>query len=370
VKPMDLLEALGELPEEYIVRELDYEPPRKHTAFLVSKPFLAGASTAACLLLIVGLGVGVWSRQQKIQTRPPQETQTTTVTQTETRTETTAQVTTESQTTRKQTETSRKATGTTIVQPEVIVSSTASVLTTIMTVATSIERTTTVAAIQTPLTETVTLTIPVMTTVPTVSIYEWHYGTIPPRGTKYSTANETTQTMITISTELTEPITTMTSETTSPSERLPGFQISEPDSNNIVKINYQNPLSPSPTDFLIYTFSSEVFQITSQSMPMADYQFLRYYYTIESNDGTGFYIMQEERDSFSIEAYADSEITYSPVNGHPGLFYIADGYSFLWWDDGSYKFLIRLKHQSDTEKEEREMMLQLAESLVQTENTL
>ena len=108
MKPMDLLEALGELPEEYIVRELDYKPPRKHTAFLVSNPFLAGVSTAACLLLIVGLGVGVWSRQQKIETRPPQETQTTTVTETETRTETTAQVTTESQTTRIQTGTSKK----------------------------------------------------------------------------------------------------------------------------------------------------------------------------------------------------------------------------------------------------------------------
>ena len=115
MKPMDLLEALGELPEEYIVRELDYEPPRKHTAFLVSKPFLAGASTAACLLLIVGLGVGVWSRQQKIETRPPQETQTTTVTQTETRTETTAQVTTESQTTGKQTEESTKKPETTTI---------------------------------------------------------------------------------------------------------------------------------------------------------------------------------------------------------------------------------------------------------------
>ena len=51
MKPMDLLEAFGELPEEYIVRELDYEPPRKHTAFLISKPFLAGVSTAACLQL-------------------------------------------------------------------------------------------------------------------------------------------------------------------------------------------------------------------------------------------------------------------------------------------------------------------------------
>ena len=65
MKPMDLLEVFGELPEEDFAWMLNYEPPRKRTAFLVSKPFLAGVSTAACLLLIVGLGVGVWSRQQK-----------------------------------------------------------------------------------------------------------------------------------------------------------------------------------------------------------------------------------------------------------------------------------------------------------------
>ena len=58
MKPMDLLEVFGELPEEDFAWMLNYEPPRKRTAFLVSKPFLAGVSTAACLLLIVGLGVG------------------------------------------------------------------------------------------------------------------------------------------------------------------------------------------------------------------------------------------------------------------------------------------------------------------------
>ena len=61
-------------------------------------------TAAACLLMTVGLSIGVWSKQQRIEIRPPQETETTTVTQTETRTETTAQVTTESLTTEQQTE--------------------------------------------------------------------------------------------------------------------------------------------------------------------------------------------------------------------------------------------------------------------------
>jgi hypothetical protein len=112
---MDLMEALGDLPEKNVEKVLTYRPPQKRTAFLVSKPFLAGISTAASLMLIVGLGVGVWSRQQKIETRPPQETQTTTVSETETRTETTAQVTTESQTTGKQTEESTKKPETTTI---------------------------------------------------------------------------------------------------------------------------------------------------------------------------------------------------------------------------------------------------------------
>lgn len=84
MKATDLMRALGDVPEEYIARALEDAPTQKRTAFLVSKPFLAGVSTAACLLLIVGVGVGVWSRQQRIEPLPPQETQTTTVTQTET----------------------------------------------------------------------------------------------------------------------------------------------------------------------------------------------------------------------------------------------------------------------------------------------
>ena len=360
MKPDDLMDAFGGLPEDFIARELEYVPPKKSTAFLVSKPFLAGASTAACLLLIVGLGVGVWSRQQKIETRPPQETQTTTVTQTETRTETTAQVTTESQMTEKQTAPTTKMTTPPASLPEVIASDTTGSQTTALTTAeTTQDRTAPATAAQTMVTTKAATTAPIPTT------YEGHYGTIPPRETKYSAAIETMQT--TISTETTALITTVVSETTSLSERLPGFLISEPDANNLVEVNYQKPLSPSPTDFLVYTLSSEVYQIKSRSMPMADYEFLRYYYTIESSDGTSFYIMQEERNSFAIKTYADSEITYCPVNDHPGLFYIADGFSWLWWDDGSYQFLIRLQHQSE---EEREMMVQIAESFVQTENML
>jgi hypothetical protein len=55
-------------------------------------------TAAACLLMTVGLSIGVWSKQQRIEIRPPQETKTTAVTPTEKRTETTTQTVTESQT--------------------------------------------------------------------------------------------------------------------------------------------------------------------------------------------------------------------------------------------------------------------------------
>ena len=75
MKPMDLMNALGDFPEEDIAKVLADEHRPMRTTVLISRTFLAGLSTAACLLLIVGLGVGVWSRQQKIEPIPPQETQ-------------------------------------------------------------------------------------------------------------------------------------------------------------------------------------------------------------------------------------------------------------------------------------------------------
>ncbi len=93
MRPMDLMEALGELPEEDVAEELAYAAPPKRTAFLVSKPFLTGVSAAACLFVTVGLGFGIWARQQEIESRPPQETAA--VLQTQTTTQTTALSTTQ-----------------------------------------------------------------------------------------------------------------------------------------------------------------------------------------------------------------------------------------------------------------------------------
>ena len=214
MKPMDLWDVLGDLPEEDVAWMLNYEPPHRRTAFLVSKPFLTGVSTAACLMLIVGIGVGVWSRQQKIETRPPQETQTTTVMQTETRSETPAQVTTESQVIEKQTVPNTKMQETTVMQPEVITSHVTAEKKSTMTVAeTTQEPTASAKSVETSAAITVP-TITVMTTVPTIPTYAEHYQTLPSREYHQPKTFVTTHTIV--SSAIHTTMGTIPSQTTSP----------------------------------------------------------------------------------------------------------------------------------------------------------
>ena len=373
MKPDDLMDAFCGLPEDFIARELEYEPPHKRTAFLVSKPFLAGVSTAACLLLIVGAYVGVWSRQQRIEPLPPLETQTTTVMQTETRTETTAQVTTESQTTVKQTEESTKKSETTTIsalnsdrsqQP----TSAAALLTTVSMPQTTVTiPTQTIAAVGNtePLTSDTLTPHTVLSQTSLTARIPYHGILVAER-----TSETVTQTPITTVTQLQTETSVIVTETTTLPDRLPGFRISDPNSENIVEISYQGELTLSPDVFKLYTSSSSTFQVIEQSVKAADVRFQRYYYTIKSTDKQReFGVIQEERASFSIETYAECDVVYTPIHEYPGLFYVENNVCTLFWDDGNYTFMIRLAHQQDIE-EEREMMAEFAENFVQTENTL
>ena len=337
----DLMDALGSLPEEYLARALDEEPPQKHTAFLVSKPFLAGVSTAACLLLIVGLGVGVWSRQQKIETRPPQETPTTTVSETETRTETTAQVTTGSQMTVKQTAATTKMLETTATLPEVITSYTTAVQTSVMTTAeTTPEHTAPATKVQTSAATTAALTSPVVTVVPISTTYEGHYRTIPPRVTEHSADIVTTQTQQTI---LTEPIQSTTQEmkTTEPANSLPGFKISDPDNEQRIQVTYIDQLTPSPAKYLKYILNLNEFHEEDTDSPTGVGE---YYYKYVSDDGTQvFYLTQREREVFQFRCNAEDKLFPAEVNGHSSLFVQKENVSILYWDDGAYTFELNSK---------------------------
>lgn len=214
MKPDDLMDAFGGLPEDFIAQELEYKPSKKRTAFLVSKPFLAGLSAAACLIVTVGLSVGIWSRHQRIDTRPPQETQTTTVMQTETRSETTAQVTTESQVIEKQTVPTTKMQETTVMQPEVITSHVTAEKKSTMTVAeTTLEPTASAKSVETSAAITVP-TITVMTTVSTIPTYAGHYQTLPSREYHQPKTFVTTHTIV--SSAIHTTMGTIPSQTTSP----------------------------------------------------------------------------------------------------------------------------------------------------------
>ena len=350
MKPMDLLEAFGELPEEDIAWALTCEPPRKRTAFLVSKPFLAGVSTAACLLLIVGLGVGVWSRQQEIETRPPQETQTTTVAQTETKAETTAQFTTESQMAEKQTAATTKMPEPTDTLPEVVTSHTTEVITTTITAAAATnEQAISPTTVQTTGVAMTEPTVPVTT----ASTYAPSYETwspivtetkLSPSTSPVDTTGATSDTIIESTTEVTPSI-------------LPGFVVEEAPYNK-VHISLVHDVSPSPDERKHYALSgmnAKTKELLEMQAPFAK----KYYYSIIFDDNTDpIVIAQLSRDSFSVLCNQDSTLIPAKVLDYPAFWVTGGDKLLLYWDDGAYTFMASVDAYSDQQMQE--VMLEAA----------
>ena len=394
MKPMDLLEVFGELPEEDFAWMLNYEPPRKRTAFLVSKPFLAGVSTAACLLLIVGLGVGVWSRQQKIEPLPPQETQTTTITETETRTETTAQVTTESQTTGKQTEESTKKPETTAnpiqtsdrVQPS---ESAAALLTTTFQTETAASAAPQTDAAEVGTRQTTPLAASTHTALPQTSVTAKIQGQISPI-TEQSTTNMPTNpatTTVIITTTLprtdptetsrpTEPQQTDTTEpahtskpiettaTVQPSQApgyeerydlLPGFRVVIK-GEELTTIYSIDPVSPSPSEIYAYILDSERFSI--QSIEQDSHIQTRYHYDIfDAETHHQITLLQKRRDQFISSFYRKGKLEPQAVGDYSGYWIYDSLGTRLVWDDGKYTF------ELSGPNEYKDLFLPVAESL-------
>ena len=360
----DLMDAWGAVPEEYIAEAMEETEPSKRTAFLVSKPFLAGVSTAACLLLIVGVGVGVWSRQQRIEPLPPQETQTTTVMQTETRTETTAQITSESQTTWKQTETSKKAPESTAISAIVTdrvqppTSEAAHLTTGSMPQTTVTIPTQTIAAVGS--TEPPTPdTLPPHTALPQTSLT----ARIPDHGVPVAECTSETVTQPPDSPATIHSESQVESTTNSPYEPdfSKDFHVSEPDANNWISVTYQKPLKPSPEEFRHYTLPAEQYTVEFVSEQETFYKRHRGY-DILSADGTKHYsIAQDERDEFQFNCRQDDELRYLTVGSYPAVLVQNATRSILRWDDGQYAFSIT------GDPEEWEILLEIAQSLTPTE---
>ena len=383
MKPMDLMEALGDLPEKNIEKVLTYRPPQKRTAFLVSKPFLAGIATAASLMLIVGLGVGVWSRQQKIETRPPQETQTTTVSETETRTETTAQVTTESQTTGKQTEESTKNPETTAnpIQTSVRVhpsESAAALLTTAfqMETATSAapqtdaaeggtrQTTPFAASTNTALPQaSVTARIPeqVVPILPQTSVTA-DIATEPHK----TDATETTAQTTAAPTQATTALYTQTGAPTEPPpadyEVLPGFAVTESSGGAYIRVEWLSPLAPSPKTLVRYQSESERFILEFAGKVSSQYEY--WYDLYDTETGKYIRIRMWERHEFSREFTGGGVLTPVSVNGNPGFQYldVQKNQCILCWDNGCYLCTIYAP------PDEQEILLPAAEALAPESN--
>lgn len=385
MKPMDLMDALGELPDDFIAQKLFYEPvPCKRTAFLVSKPFLAGVSTAACLLLIVGLGVGVWSRQRKIETIPPQETQTTTVTQTETKTETTAQVTTVTKASEKQTAPTTKMPETTVTLPEVIASYATAVQTSEMTTAEATsEQIVPATAVQTIAVTTAAQSVSITTILPTVPTYVGHYGTIPPRETTIpenttSATQLNTTTVMTTSVKASEPIETTTeplssyptidtsvstTALTEPFELpdLQGFSITRLEESNKLNVEYKSPVTPSPDDFTLYELQLEEYRSVNVNQPIMNGSRVYIYKFETKNRSKSNEVVQSERSSWQFQCFENDELIEMEIQGNPAVLVRNGDSRGLYWDDGYYSFKM-LKVNGNEEE-----MLKIAEHLVKSD---
>ncbi len=81
MRPLDLMEALGDIPEETVSELLTPSPRPKYR---IKRHFTALIAAAACLVVTLGAVNGIWRRQQQIKVRPPREAQTTTTTLTTT----------------------------------------------------------------------------------------------------------------------------------------------------------------------------------------------------------------------------------------------------------------------------------------------
>ena len=308
------------------------------------------------------LGLGVWHHMSdlpriptqtgtieettgKIEIRPPQETQTTTVIQAETRIETIAQVTIESLGTEKQTEPTTKMQEPTETLPEVIASDTTAVQTSAMTTAeVTSKQIGPATTVQTIAVTTTVQTVPVSTTIPTVPTYEGHNQTLPPAETTQpaeivTTTQQTTQLVeiVTETRQTTKPLSTRETVIMTSPDPLPGFQISEPDPNNCLEITFKTPVNPSPKQEVKYALQMDTYQAQEfYSGPESETAYT-YKVTIgDQQETTSILISVQPRTNFTIRYYASDTLLPVDVSGFPGVYVLTKESCFLYWDDGLY----------------------------------
>ena len=331
------------------------------------------AGLAACLLVTIGLSIGVWSKHQKIETRPPQETQTTTITQTETRTETTAQVTAETQTTGKQTEESTKKPETTAdpiqtsdrVQPS---ESAAALLTTAFQTETAASAAPQTDAAEVGTRQTTPLAASAHTALPQTSVTAGIPEQVVPIIAQ-STVTETsaTQALQTESqaTTATQPETTTAATvqaTNAPDpeyryDLLPGFEVVI--KQEFTEIFSIEPVQISPPVMQFYTLDSDRFLIRSCQPDAFSTKLARYRYDIyDAETGQHISLVQRNRETFISSCYRKCKLIPQSVWGCDGYYILTDYTSELVWDDGAYTF--GLYYESP---DQQDLLLSIAECM-------
>ena len=341
------------------------------------------AGLAACLLVTIGLSIGVWSKHQKIETRPPQETQTTTITETETRAETTAQVTTESQTTGKQTEESTKKPETTAdpiqtsdrVQPS---ESAAALLTTTFQTETAASAAPQTDAAEVGMRQTTTLAASTNTALPQTSVTARIPEQVVPILPQTSVtadiatephktdATETTAQTTAAPTQATTAVYTQTGAPTEPPpadyDVLPGFAVTEWNDGKTLRVEWLSPLAPSPKTLVRYHSESERFVLEFAGKVSSQYEY--WYDLYDTETGKYIRIRMWERHEFSREFTGGGVLTPVSVNGNPGFQYldVQRNQCILCWDNGCYQCTIYAA------PDEQEILLPAAEALAPESN--
>ncbi|MCR5718568.1 MAG: hypothetical protein K6F80_05990 [Oscillospiraceae bacterium] len=282
-------------------------------------------TAAACLLLTVGLGVGVWSKQQKIETGPPQHAQMP-VMQTETESVETS-LTTALQTTVKITETSRK-------QTETSVSSTDSVILVETQAVTEtdapVPHTTavTVAQVLTETTDEARPTEPpatILQTEPVTAVQTLSRRNAPQTETVYIPAHQESATELPTTETQPQPETEAESFTQVDEELLTGFRLEQ-------YADYRKVICtdsfPEPDGALQpYTILSEELVLLSSSAEEA----AEHTYEIECPEaGKTFTVTQREYSEFVLTV-EEGELINISLNRAHGFFHLQDETCSLYW---------------------------------------
>ena len=391
---LDLMDALGDLPEAYVEEAL--ETPQQRRGIWRTIGYVAAA---ACLVAAVGLVQGVW--RQRIPTVPLPETVTETVVTT---TDTTAPSTTEApatsapaptDATEPTDETAPHQTDATVLTDETGLSTTAplsarvpaetaastsaqrSVETAPVTASPSpTERATVPSVTASPPATTVlpvttaptpTETGPVMTTMEVPEIIEDPTEVTDPiteattvtespvtfvTFTEATTVTESPVTFVTCVTEVatddpTDDSTTNEQETTTTyPEILPGFRITDDVRGLNDQITYTTAVKPSPATFEHYTLPGAYrVRRTEKSRFLMQNEIL-------PEKGTSTYkIMQYRREQFSVTVRKDAALYPADVGGYPAFYASDPEGGTLFWDDGQYTFQFASSTMTQTQLE-------------------